>query len=323
MKRLFIFTVSVGCLVTFLFTFFYAYRIFRSSAMDQMELKEVSSSQARIVMITQELESPFTKALQVGFYRSARENNMDVTVWGSYHSNLIELMKYMDIAIASKVDGIIVQAMDGPEFIEKVQKATEKGIPVITVGMDSPTSLRKTYVGPDHMQEGELIGSQIRLQMKDGGQICLVSGGKMSSTEKLRLEGVQRVLAGQPSFQLIIEEGNDDELNLSKQTVSRVLNRYPELREFVGLNAEAGVGIAQALNERGRGNSDRIYAFDDTPELREFVDSGRITSTLVNDNTAIGEKSMKLIKQWLQNEDLPLPRNVNTSAVVYMGKSGR
>ena len=320
MKKLFILTVSFCCLITFLFTFYYAIRIYQSTEAERTEPEQAAQRKTRIVMITKELESPFTRELQVGFNRFAKESNMEVTVWGTYHANLIELLKYMDIAIASKVDGIVVQAMDGPEFVEKVKKATEKGIPVITVGVDAPTSLRKTYVGPDHSAEGELIGGQIARELKGHGMVYLLSGSKMTSTEKLRLEGVERVLTAYPDIQLLIEEGNESELNQSKQLANRMLNRHPDLNMFVGLNAEAGTGVAEALKERGLGESENIYTFDDTPELREMVDTRRITATLTNDNTTIGETCLSLIRQWLQHADLPLPRDVHTKVSVYHGK---
>ncbi|KRF21410.1 substrate-binding domain-containing protein [Paenibacillus sp. Soil787] len=323
MTKLFVFIVSTCLLITFLFTFHYVYHVYQSSRDEQIDAVSGTSNKIRIVMITQELESPFTKALQNGIGRIAKENNMEVNVWGTYHSNQIELLKYMDIAIASKVDGIIVQAMDGPEFVDKVQTATEKGIPVITAGTDAPSSLRKTYVGPDHSKEGELLAAELMLHMQDGEMICLVSGSKMKSTERIRLESIQKTLSLHTSVHVVIVEGDETELNQSKLLVNNVLNRYPDMKLFVGLNAEAGIGIVQALRERGRGDKENVYAFDDTPELREKVDSGWIKAILVNDNTTLGEKSILLIKRWLENADLPLPRNVNTQVILYKGKGSQ
>ncbi|CAK4851636.1 unnamed protein product [Aphanomyces euteiches] len=171
-------------------------------------------------MITQELESPFTKALQVGIERVIVDNNMNVNYWGTYHPDLNEMLKYMDIAIASKVDGIIVQAMDGPEFVKIVQKATAKGIPVITVGFDaSPNSLRKTYVGPDHNIEGQIVGNQIVNQMKEQGTVCIVSDNTLTSFEKLRLGGLEKALSNYPSIKLVKVDANENEFNQSKQLI--------------------------------------------------------------------------------------------------------
>ncbi|TBL81113.1 sugar ABC transporter substrate-binding protein [Paenibacillus thalictri] len=319
MRILFILTVSVCCVVTLLFSGFYAYRIYQSAGIEQAAVAPASERKIRVVMIAQELESPFTKALQIGFSRFAKENNMEVSLWGTYHANLIELLKYMDIAIASKVDGIVVQAMDGPEFVDKVQKATGRGIPVITVGVDAPDSLRKSYVGPDHRIEGALIGFQIAGKLQGSGMACIISGRKLTRMEELRLQGVKEALAAYPAIKLLVEEGGDSEQGSAKQLASTVLNRYPDLRVFAGLNEEAGIGIVQALNGRGRGDHESVYAFDDTLELRRMVDARRMTATLSNDNTSIGEKSLILIRQWQQNVSLPLPREVFTQVSLYEG----
>jgi ribose transport system substrate-binding protein len=284
---------------------------------EQMDTKVVDPNKMRIVLITQELESPFSKALELGAARISVKNNIGVDVWGTYRPNLNEILKYMDIAIAAKVDGIIVQAMDGSEFIQKVQKATEKGIPVITVGLDAPLSLRKTYVGPNHNYEGEIIGTKVSERMKGQGMVCIVSGNKLTSFEKLRMDGVEKILSAFPAIKVVNVVASDNELNQSKQLVNQILNQYPEIKVFVGLNAEAGIGIEQALRERVRMKEFSLYAFDDTPELRNMVDTGRITATLTNDGAAIGEKSVLLMQQWIHNIKLPLKMNEYTPVAFY------
>jgi len=322
MKKIFVITVSFLCAITLTFSIYYAYRVYESNIAEQLKDQSNSSNEIHIAMITQELESPFTKALQVGIERVAVNNNMNVSYWGTYHPDLNNMLKYMDIAIASKVDGIIVQAMDGPEFVQMVQKATAKGIPVITVGFDaSPNSLRKTYVGPNHNLEGQIIGDQVVSQMKQQGIVCVVSDNTLTSFEKLRLGGLEKVLSSYTNIKLVKVEATESEFNQSKQLVNRVLNQYPDIRVFVGLNSEMAIGIERVLSDRSRSEEYSVYSFDDSPELRELVDSGHILATLTNDGADIGEKSVLLLKQWIENIDLPLPENVYTNVNFYKKKA--
>jgi ribose transport system substrate-binding protein len=318
MKRIFVITISLLCVITLIFSIYYAYRVYESNMAEQLKDRAGSNNKTHIAMITQELESPFTKALQVGIERVVVNNNMNVNYWGTYHPDLNEMLKYMDIAIASKVDGIIVQAMDGPKFVKIVQKATAKGIPVITVGFDaSPNSLRKTYVGPDHNFEGQIVGNQVVNQMKDHGTVCIVSDNTLTSFEKLRLDGLEKALSNYPNIKLVKTEANENEFNQSKLLVNRILNQYPDIRVFIGLNSEMAIGIERVLSDRSRSEEYSVYSFDDSPELRELVDSGNILATLTNDGAAIGEKSVLLLKQWIENIDLPLPENVYTKVNLY------
>ncbi|MEX2461082.1 MAG: substrate-binding domain-containing protein [Paenibacillaceae bacterium] len=322
MKKIFVLTVSLLCAITFIFTIYYAYRVYESNMAEQIKDQVGMKNKTRIAMITQELESPFTKALEVGIERVVDKNNMNVSYWGTYHPDLNNMLKYMDIAIASKVDGIIVQAMDGTEFVQIVQKATAKGIPVITVGFDaSPNSLRKTYVGPDHYKEGQIVGDQIANELNKQGIICIVSDNRLTSFEKLRLDGLEKVLLNYPNIKLVKVEANESEFNQSKLLVNRILNQYPKIRVLIGLNAEAAIGIERVLTDRSRSEEYSVYSFDDSPELREFVDSGQISATLTNDGAAIGEKSVLLLKQWIENIELPLPENVYTHVSFYKKKA--
>ena len=51
----------------------------------------------------------------------------------SRFTNLDEQMMYLDIAIASKVDGIVTHVLDEEKFTPLINRAVDSGIPVITV----------------------------------------------------------------------------------------------------------------------------------------------------------------------------------------------
>ena len=85
------------------------------------------------MLITQELDTPFWNKVGQGALKQAKEENVQLEVWGSYGNNRDDFLKKMEIAIHSKVNGIIVQGLDNEEFKELTKvKAAFYGIPVIT-----------------------------------------------------------------------------------------------------------------------------------------------------------------------------------------------
>ncbi len=130
----------------------------------------------RLVLITQELDTLFWDKAGIAAKEQARKDGASLEVWGSYGKNQEDFLKKLEIAIQSKVDGIIVQGLDTPEFKDLVKvKAAFYGIPIITVANDVPKaeSLRKTYVGSDQYLAGQLIAEQLIDDMGHEGKVIL------------------------------------------------------------------------------------------------------------------------------------------------------
>ena len=74
----------------------------------------------------------------------------------------------MRIATASGVDGIILYNHAGDDLTDLINKAAEKGIPVIMVFNDDSQSSRMSFVGINNYQMGEFYGRQVADAMKSG-----------------------------------------------------------------------------------------------------------------------------------------------------------
>ena len=67
----------------------------------------------------------------------------------------------MNIAIAAKVDGIILKPDGTGKLRRAIDRAEEAGIPVITVLEDDSASSRKSFVGVNSYQLGTIYGKQV------------------------------------------------------------------------------------------------------------------------------------------------------------------
>jgi len=67
----------------------------------------------------------------------------------------------MKIAIASEVDGIIIDADESDEMTKLINQATEQGIPVVTLINDNTQSNRCSYIGIGGYEIGREYGAQI------------------------------------------------------------------------------------------------------------------------------------------------------------------
>src|SRR5690554_1065363 len=197
MRRLLVFLLLVGCVVSLCFTVYYFVKVFHSEVATpgSDDIKEIPY---RIVVISQEMDSPFWNQVERGALSAGVELNVGVEFWGTYRSNMEDFMQHIEVAIASKVDGIIVEGLNTVEFSQITKlKAAKYGIPVITIANDVSMneSLRKTYVGSNHQLGGRLIAEQLVSDMQGAGKVVVMVSNREEESQRLRLAGIVETFA--------------------------------------------------------------------------------------------------------------------------------
>lgn len=112
-------------------------------------------------MICDDNESSFVRAVYESAADKGREDGIFVELMGENLSRKYSKEDYMEIAIASGVNGIIVEADDSPKMTELINEAMSKDIPVVTLFSDSPASNRCSFVGISFYNLGCEYGEQI------------------------------------------------------------------------------------------------------------------------------------------------------------------
>ncbi|MDO4339580.1 MAG: sugar ABC transporter substrate-binding protein [Eubacteriales bacterium] len=137
----------------------YYNKIMEEAGVNTTELNQVYQYQYEMIVDSRNIT--FWQAV----YEIAREEalshgavlKLNGTDWGQDYDKV----DFMDMSIAAKVDGIILEYSGEEGLEEKIDEAVEKGIPVVTVVNDAPKSLRQSFVGINDYQLGLAYGEQV------------------------------------------------------------------------------------------------------------------------------------------------------------------
>lgn len=264
--------------------------------------------QYRLVLITQEMDTPFWDKVGKGALEEAVRQGVSLEVWGSYGNNKEDFLKKMEIAIHSKVDGIIIQGLNTEKFnkLSKI-KASFYGIPTITVANDVPMSesLRRTYVGSDHYKAGRIIAKQLISDMGIRGNVILMYDDHEENYQEQRLKGILDVLSNYSS----IEITQAQTLATREQVVTttrEVLNQVPNADAFISVNANFVGTLIQEIRKRSQVEPYYIYSFDDGPDSESLLLEGKLDGIIGQSPETMGKVSVQLMKEWLNGESGPL-----------------
>lgn len=310
MRKTVIVILGLICLTLCYFTFVSAEKAFRSD-WKLPQPTAAMQSQYRLVLITQELDTTFWNKVKGGAQAQAQQEGASLEVWGSYGKNQEDFLKKIEIAIDSKVDGIIVQGLDTDDFksLTKV-KAAFHGIPIITVANDVPMteSLRRTYVGSDQYQAGQMIAKQLIADMGTEGTVILLGDTHKEYYQEQRVSGIKDVLKRYPNVRTEYTETPDAREEVIA-TTQDLMNRLPDVDAFIAVNADIAGAMLQEIGRRSQIDPYHIYSFDDGSESHTLMEQGKLDGMIEQSPEMMGTISVRMMLQWLRGETVPLDRN--------------
>lgn len=152
--------------------------------------------------------------------------------------------------ITKGVDALIVNPMDANAVIPALQKAKEKGIPVILVDSTIEAGhedLYITYVGTDNFAAAKLGAETLSAALGGSGKVLLVRGANGNSVGNARADGFKAGLA--EGVTLVGEQPGDWNNDTAKQVTENMLQANPDVTGIMSCSDVMVDGILQAIDD--------------------------------------------------------------------------
>jgi LacI family transcriptional regulator len=177
--------------------------------------------------------------------------------------------------------GVATIALDHPRVRAAIDDLTERGIPVVTLVSDAPTSRRLHYVGIDNPAAGRTAASLMgRFLGGRRGMIGIIAGSLALRDHAERQFGFNQVLSQEYPHLTVLPavEGRDDS-ERTQLVTAELLERQPDLVGLYSVGA-GNRGIAAALKESGRSGKLVWIAHELTVHTRRFLLHGEIDAII-------------------------------------------
>lgn len=269
------------------------------------------------VMITPDRNLDFWKAVYESAYESGRSKGIMVELMGENLPEDYSVEELLEIAIASKTDGIIVYADESPEITELINKASEQNIPVVTVYGDNTQSLRCCYVGVGSYNLGREYGKQLANMVADmeasddDGEpanvkldvTVLVNIDEENSNQNLVWSGIQ-------SFVESEENNLSGKINLSMKSIDnknaftveesiRDLFKEEDVPDvIVCLNETDTECVYQAVVDYNLVGTVNIVGYYDSLTILKGISRNIIYSSVTINTTQMGQYTLEALREF-------------------------
>ena len=294
------------------------FKFYRSNNMRQEKSHEYDKY---FVMITDNHKSDFWQAVYKGALDTAIEQDIYVDLLGENLSGDYSCEELMQIAIASKVDGIIVYASETTEMTNLIDEAVSNGIPVVTLYGDSTHSDRLSFVGVGGYSVGKLYGKQVVNIIKEKRRQEILESDEISGRSKVQiavLASAENLDAGQniiiTSMQDTIRQENatDAEFEVSivavdntnafsvEESIRDIFLKESVPDVIVCLNELNTMCAYQAVVDFNMVGDVNVLGYYDSEDILTAIDRGGIYATISINTLQLGQYSVQALLDYYE-----------------------
>ncbi len=175
--------------------------------------------------------------------------------------------------LAQGVDAILLNPVDSSAIVKSVEKANQKGVPVITIDVNADGGKLATFVASDNYKLGVLTGEYIAKRLDGKGKVAMLTHPTVTSGH-MREEGAKSVLKQFPGIQIVAEQATRGERLTSVDVTENILTANKKIDCIWAINDPTALGAIQAVKQAKRDKELFIVAVDGSPEAIEAIKSG-------------------------------------------------
>ena len=143
-----------------------------------------------------------------------------------------------------------------------LERAQQKGIPVILVDRKTQSKKYTAFIGSDNYLLGKLVGDYIAQRLNGKGRIVEIRGLDDSSPAIDRHRGFVDALNAYPDLQIVASESGDWKEQSGSEVMKRVLSKTQDFDYVFAQNDRMAYGAYKVAREHGLQNKCRFVGVD-------------------------------------------------------------
>ena len=193
------------------------------------------------------------------------------------------IVDVLDAVDASETDGVAVFGPETAAIRDAIGRARARGIHVVALVSDLPSSQRTRFVGIDNIAAGRTAGQLMGRFVHLPGKVLVITGSRLARDHIERRSGFDQVIAREfPHLDVLASlEGRDDPEVIFAH-LPDVFDAYPDL---VGIysSAAGNPGLIRYLEQTGRHRDVTVIAHELTQSSRGALGAGIFDAIISQD----------------------------------------
>ena len=258
-------------------------------------------------MIVDSPNSSFWQAVYDCAQEWAQKNDAILELRGSGRESDYSKLDYMNMSIAAKADGIILQYNGESGLEEAINTAVDNGIPVATVMSDAVHSKRQSFVGVSDYQLGMAYGEIVSSYVdEDTKKILILQKRDIDDMNESQIytqisNSVQKA-AGNNDIQIrgrnLLSTGTFE----TEEAVTDIFQQKRNIPDIlVCMDEETTECARQAVLDFNLAGKVKIIGYYTSEDILAAVEKGVISVTCDVDTTQLGQYSVEALTNYIKD----------------------
>jgi ribose transport system substrate-binding protein len=287
----------------------------RESENATAETATPAAKKLRIAVIPKGLAHQFWLTIKAGAEAAAAEGGAEILWQGPAKETEVE--KQINIVqdmLNSKVDGLVLAACDENALIPVVKKATDAGIPVITIDSGVASDMPLSFVATDNVAGASMAADTLSELIGGAGKVGLIPFIKGAATSNLREEGFLSGIAKHPDIEVSATLYCQSDVAKAMEVTQDMLTRHGDLKGIFATNEPAAIGAAQAIKAAGKQGQVKVVAFDAAEEEITALKDGSVQALVVQNPYRMGMLGVQAALDAIAGK--PVEKRIDTGVTV-------
>ncbi|MEO1537974.1 MAG: LacI family DNA-binding transcriptional regulator [Pseudomonadota bacterium] len=205
----------------------------------------------------------------------------------------------LDALDPETTDGVAVIGVETPSVRDAVKRVRAKGIAVVALVSDLPSSERDHFVGIDNIAAGRTAARLMGRFIRREGRVLVITGSRLARDHLERRKGFDALMAEEfPNLEVVASiEGRDDP-ELIREMLPDIFAAYPDLRGIYS-SAAGNPGLIHFLQTTGPHDDLAVVAHELTPASHTALEAGTFDAIINQDTGHIVRSATRLLRATL------------------------
>jgi ribose transport system substrate-binding protein len=229
-----------------------------------------------------------------GFKLAAAQLGVDTVYTGTPEYDLNKELSVYNQVLAKNPAGILACPMVPDAWVDPINAAIDKGIPVMTFATDSPQSKRFAFITSDNVKEGYAAADAICKAIGGKGEVAATENpGQLNHEIRIR-SFKERIATNWPNVKVVATFATNQDMGKANTGTRTMLQAHPNIRGIFTPEASSGLGCAQAAFEVSKGDI-KVITSDINESVLDMIQKGEMFGAIQPNVVMQGYMSMMFL----------------------------
>lgn len=207
-----------------------------------------------------------------------------------------DFVTVLDRIDAADTDGVAIFSPETPSVRDAIKRVRDKGIAVVTLVSDVPSSQRDHFVGIDNVSAGRTAAQLMGRFTRRSGKILFITGSRFARDHLERRQGFDLVINEEfPELEVVASfEGRDDP-DLIYSLLPEVFENHPNICGIYS-SAAGNEGLVRFLKDRVAADEIVVIGHELTPLSRSALLDGYFDAVINQDSGHLVRSCARLLR---------------------------